>query len=439
MRCFYVLFLILINIPLLAQTRFANLEQCLEYVKANNPSLKAEGLNEEMIESRMRSAWGALLPQVRAFGSFDNNISLPVQLVPAQFLGGPEGEFAEVQFGTRYTSSYGVEASVSLVNISNWKNIHASTLAHEASTYQLADKQLSLLEQAATAYYLALLGYEAVTISIQLVSSADSLLKAAETRIANGLIEPMEYNRVKALHLESIQQLTAQHGALEKNINTLKYFSGIGIGDTLIFSENISQALLTDGNSQFEFSSTSLPRYQMLHYKSLQSSEELKRQRFKILPEVSLFARYTRQAFSNDPDLFTSAQPWYEVGVAGIRAEWSLFTGFNRQSSIRQASLQAEIAQEDLKNFTLHSEREIQELKINHLVASEAVNRYKTHFELNHENYRIAGKKYNEGVYTIDQYIVIYQELVRSQNQYLANLANYLIYKSIITGRNALK
>lgn len=439
MKRFFVLFLILINTTLVAQTRFENLAQCLEYVKAHNPSLRSEALNEEMVESRMRSAWAPLLPQVRAFGSFDNNISLPVQLVPAQFLGGPEGQFAEVQFGTRYTSSYGVEASISLVNISSWRNISTSTLAHQASTYQFEDKQLSLLEQAATVYYLALLGYEAVTISTQLVSSADSLLKAAEIRHANGMIEPMEFNRVKALHLESLQQLTAQQAALEKNINTLKYISGIDIGDTLIFSGNISQVLPISSNTESEIISTRLPRHRMLHYRTLQASEELKRQRSKVFPEVSLFGRYTRQAFSNDTDMFTSAQPWYEVGVAGLRAEWNLFTGFSRQSSIRQASLQAEIAQEDLKQFTLQSDREIQELRVNHVVASEAVTRYKAHYELNQENYRIAGKKYIEGVYTIDQYIVIYQELVRSQNQYLANLANYLIYESIIKGRNALK
>jgi outer membrane protein TolC len=439
MRHFYLLILTLCCIQGFAQTRFDNLEQYLEHVRANNHSLKSETFNEKISDLRVKSAWSSLYPQVRAFGSFDNNISLPVQLVPAQFLGGQEGEFREVQFGTRYNSSFGVEASLSLVNISNWKNVRAASLAQKASAYQLEDKKLSVIEQATTSYYLTLLGFEAVAINKELVNSADSLLKAAEIRFANGLIEQMDYNRVKRLHLETAQHLATQQASLEKNINVLKTLCGLNISDTLILSEVIDASVASPENpSSLITAGTALPMYHMLQYKTLQATEDLKRQRARVLPEISLFGRYTRQTFSNETDLF-SGQPWYEVGVAGIRAEWNLFSGFNRQSAIRQSTWQTQIAEEELKNYKLQAERETDEIKINHQLAATALNHYAEHYKLSSENFRIAGAKYNQGVYTIDQYITIYQEQIQSQNQYLSNLTNYLVYESIIKSRNALQ
>src|SRR5688572_22801155 len=101
-----------------SQTTFKTLDECLAHSRQNNPALKINDLNHKVSQERIRAAWAALLPQVKAFDNFDNNLSLPVQLVPAQFLGGPEGEYAKVQFGTQYSISYGAEASLSLVNVS---------------------------------------------------------------------------------------------------------------------------------------------------------------------------------------------------------------------------------------------------------------------------------------------------------------------------------
>ncbi|HEY0742604.1 MAG TPA: TolC family protein, partial [Chryseosolibacter sp.] len=159
MRNVFVFILLLLAFPLGvgAQTTFNSLEEVIIHAKANNPGLKVETLNQQISEQRLKSAWSALLPTVRAFGTVDNNISLPVQLVPAEFLGGQEGEFAKVQFGTQFASTYGAEANLSLVNAANWKNIKANSLAKEASRHQFEDRALSLTEQVITAYYFTLL------------------------------------------------------------------------------------------------------------------------------------------------------------------------------------------------------------------------------------------------------------------------------------------
>jgi outer membrane protein TolC len=436
-----VLLFIILAIPQAvdAQIRFTSLDEAIAHAKSNNASLKAENLNQQISDQRLKSAWSALLPTVRAFGTLDNNVSLPVQLVPAEFLGGQEGEFAKVQFGTQFTSTYGAEANLSLINPSNWKNIKASSLAKEASRYQFQDRELTLTEQIITAYYFALLSRESIILNKELLDAADSLLSAASVRLQNGMIEPLEFNRVKSLFLETETQLRESEGAFNKNINALKALANISEQDTLILSESIAQSLGQQKPSRLSISNSSLPRYRMLNSRHQQSTEELKRQQMRILPELSVYGRYTRQAFNNDFEIFSSGQSWFDVGVVGLRAEWNIFSGFNRQSSIRQASLQARSAQYELESYTRQSEKDLEELAINHRVAADGLQKFTEHFQLNSMNHRIAGDKYTEGIYTIDQYVTIYQERVRSQNQYLSKLANFLVYESMIQSRNLLK
>jgi outer membrane protein TolC len=422
-----------------AQTHFQSLEQCIAYAREHNASLLSERFNAAISHERVKSAWAGILPQIKAFGTFDNNISLPVQLVPAQLLGGPEGEYAKVQFGTRYSATYGAEASLPLINVSNWKNIQSAQHAEKVSEHQIADKDLTLTEQLATAYYMALLSREASILNEELVNASDSLLDAAIVRLSNGMIEPLEYNRVKAVHLESQQQLQESQALYQKNIDALKSLSEINIADTLILSENIADVIKANNTpTSLAITSADMPRYKMLLQRRLLTREDLKKQRSKTLPELSLYARYAQQTFSNQTNVFAN-DSWFDVGVVGLRAEWTLFTGLNRQSSIQQASLQSKIAEQELQSYTLQADKELEDLRINHQVAIEGVTRYSEHYQLNAMNLNIAGEKYNQGIYSIDQYITIYQERVRSQNQYLSKLANYFIYDSLVTMRNALQ
>ncbi|MFZ6010690.1 MAG: TolC family protein [Bacteroidota bacterium] len=434
------LMLMIVSTTLAAQTRFDGLEQCLDFARQHNLALQTEKLNHSISEQKVKSAWAALLPQIKAFGTLDNNISLPVQLVPAQLLGGNEGEYAKLKFGTQYAASYGAEASLSLLNVAQWKNIKSAQYGEQANVYQAIDRELNVIEQVIASYYFALLSREAVSLNRELVEASDSLLHSAQARLDNGLIERLDYNRVKALNLESIQQLEESKVAFEKNVNALKLLCGLQSGDSLQITETISDSFSKNKTpSALTVTTESLPRYQVLSSRKLQAEEEWKRQRARIMPEISLYARYARQAFRDEFNFFSGDQPWFDVGVAGVRAEWSLFTGFNRQSSIKQASIQTKIAQQEFENYVLQAEKELDDLKLNHRVSAQGVVHWMDHYNLNSVNYHLAGEKYTQGVYTIDQYITIYQELVRSQNQYLNKLASYLVYESMIITRNALK
>ena len=63
------------------------------------------------IRKAYKDQWSTIaigLPQISANADYQNFIELPTSLIPAQFFGGNEGEFAEVQFGTPQTMTAGL-------------------------------------------------------------------------------------------------------------------------------------------------------------------------------------------------------------------------------------------------------------------------------------------------------------------------------------------
>lgn len=438
MRIF--LFLVMTGAWTLAggQHTLSSLDQYLESVSRNNDAIGIEELYSDASGERLRAARSSLLPQVKAFGAFDDNISLPVQLVPAEFVGGREGEYAKVQFGMQFNTSFGAEASFALFNPSAWKNITVASLAKQTSAHRLVEQKQNIAEQAIGHYFHTLFSKEAVVLNRELVKASDSLLSAAMARLSNGMIETLEFNRVKAIHIESLQQLQISEASHALQLNLMKYLAGLKPTDSLIVAGTLMQAKEQMPSPDLLIISSGLPGYRTRSSRKKELLEEQKKYSMKVLPEVMIFARYSRQSFSHQFETL-SDQPWFDVGVAGLKAEWNLFTGFSRQASIRQSTLLARAAAGELDAWEKQSDQELHALQTNLRVARSGADRYKEHYYLNAENYRIASEKYNAGIYPVDALVTVYRELVSSQQQYLKYLSDYLYYQAIINNRNNVK
>ena len=85
-----------------------SLEEAVAFGLENNRTI----LNASFeVQKAYKEKWKTIavgLPQINAEANYQNFIELPTSLIPAQFFGGEEGEFAEVQFGTPQTMTAGV-------------------------------------------------------------------------------------------------------------------------------------------------------------------------------------------------------------------------------------------------------------------------------------------------------------------------------------------
>jgi len=421
--------------PLKAQISFGQLQEAQSYALANQPEMQMELLNESKAESAQLNSLSVLMPQVKAISSFDDYFSLPVQLIPAEIFGGPEGEFREVQFGTQYVLSYGLEANMPLINAQAWKNLQISRVTAQTANFKSQNREQRLNEEVARAYYITLLSQQALAVSKANFQANDTLLQSATSKYNNGLMELLEYNRIKALNLESKQNVLDNEATLERNTNTFKKLCGIEISQSVSLTEQLDfqndEALTLVSNSQ------QMPEYFMLQAKLYQSELEQQKQIMRYLPEVSAFGRYTRQAQRNEFNFGDGSQSWFNIGLVGIKAEWVLFSGLGRVSSTTQASQTRKITEWELKEYELRSQKELADLAKNYNTAKEGLTTYQNHYQLYQENYRLAVYKFDQGIYSTDQLLQIYNEKLKSQNQYLSKMADYYLNRALINIKNS--
>ena len=91
-------------------------------------SYQSQTANKEVEKSKrkVKETISTGLPQINASGSYQNFLELPRQLVPAEFFGGNEGEFAEVVFGTEQQMGIDITATQLLFDGSYFVGLQAS-------------------------------------------------------------------------------------------------------------------------------------------------------------------------------------------------------------------------------------------------------------------------------------------------------------------------
>ena len=431
--CFGLL-LLLFSGTVFGQHTFPSLESCIRFAFRNRPDLQNERLSETIAQNGQKLATSALYPQLKAFSTFDDYLSLPVQLIPSEFLGDSAGGFRQIQFGTQYNFTYGLEANVPLLNLQNWQNRKIAETETQAVIHQKISNFQAAAERITQAYYLTLLTREATAISLENMQVNDTLLLTADQKFKNGIIEPLEHNRLKALQLESKQTWLDNQTAYRRNLIQLKTLLGIATEAPFELTETLAEAQTTD--IALTATAEESNQYLVLQWKTRVAEQEFQKQKRRWAPEISGYGRFTRQSMSNNINIFSPELPWFDIGVIGLRLDWPIFTGFNRNISIKQASLNRQIAENTLAQQTLETNQVLAELQLDYENSKSSLQTSRQHYALYQDNYALARYKYHHDVYSTDQLLQVYAEKLRSQNQYLTAMGNYYISRMLIQLKN---
>ncbi|MGB0525444.1 MAG: TolC family protein [Flammeovirgaceae bacterium] len=429
---------LLLTVNGVAQHQFSDLKSCLAYAYEHRKELQIAQLNQSTSTEKIKLAHAALLPQINAFATLDNNVQLPVQLVPAEFVGGQAGEFAEIQFGTQYNFASGVEATLSLWNPALWNKLKKSHLEEEKATLALQDQKLKIAEQIARKYYYSLLTQELIRLNEQNQSNNDTLYQTAQAQYEAGTIELLELNRVQSLWLTGQTNLTQALASHQLQLDQLKLAMGISITEELALPPLRTFIIEAEPSTNLSFETTAYPQYKQNQLDNELASLELKDQKQARLPKLSAYARYTAQAQRNEFNFLDFEEPWFGIGLVGMRVDVPIFTGFSRKSSIQIASIQQELSQQQADLFLQQQLQQDQALLRDYQTAKTQLEYTKSIYTLAKSNYELAQYKYQHGVFSIEQVITLHNERLTAQNQYLTQLGNYLIYRGIIEVKNQI-
>ena len=288
-------------------------------------------------------------PQINAGMQYQNNIEQPVSVVPAQFFGGQEGEFAEVIFGTQQTAMANVELSQLLFDGTYIVGVQGIRHYIETAENVLEKTQIEIKKAVITAYVNALVTRENIEILQRNATTVRSNLQEIEQLFANGFSEEENVEQLR-LTLSSLEtQIRYAQKAAVLADNVLKLLLGIDIVERPQLSDSLEELtalhLLTEqptddynNNIDIRLAENNVTSEQLLY----------RLERAKGLPSFTAFLNGNYMGNSNDFSFTEREQKWFGSAAFGLRVRVPIFSSLGRSASNQKAKLSLQQAETQL-------------------------------------------------------------------------------------------
>ncbi|TNE74382.1 TolC family protein [bacterium] len=370
------------------------LSQAIKTALANATEIKQAVYQIEDAEQSVLVSWGEVFPKIDTDISYQRNLEVPVNFLPAEIFGGPAGTLIPVRFGTDNNWSGGFTVSQTLFRGEAFVGIATADL------YRLAQKEnhraiaQKVVTQTRVAYYQALFANETYRLEQLNIERLRKNLVENEARVKAGLVDDYDVLRLKVqLKNQEPALKNAENAVLEAN-RRLNLAMGLPVnvrfeivGDLKefeILSENAVSSLNTDLKSIDKMTPLTFDSPNEISFmvnasrgdlRSLKVASDLQDQRIfadktNFLPNLnaSYSMRWTA-AQAGTPVFFATSDQRARSQVLGLTLNWNLFNGLKQYTALQQSKIekknieeQRRFAKESAVNETLTAQDNIQNL-----------------------------------------------------------------------------
>ena len=402
-----------------------SLEEAIAFGEQNNRTVKKASME---VQKAYKEKWSTIaigLPQISATANYQNFVELPTSLIPAQFFGGKEGEFAEVQFGTPQTMDAGVTLQQLVFDGSYIVGLQASNIFLTISKNVLEKTLLEVRKSIVNTYSTVLLVRENISFLEKNKTNLNKNLEELNQLFRNGFEEEESVEQLR-LTLSSIETQLRYAKNLERiSLDMLKLLMGFPtqspllLSDTLealtnesLFNASAPENINLDNNIDVKIAQNNLLSENLLY----------KYERSKNLPRLSAFlnGNYTgnSQSFT-----FTQAdQKWFGAALFGVNLQVPLFSSLKNRAISQKAKIAVSQAETELTETKERISIEIQAAENDYKLAVE-------NYFTNKENLGLATRieqknqtKYFEGVASSFELREAQLQLYSAQNNYIKSI-----------------
>ena len=406
-------------------TELVSLEEALAFGEQNNRNIKKASME---IRKAYKDQWSTIaigLPQISANADYQNFIELPTSLIPAQFFGGNEGEFAEVQFGTPQTMTAGLTLQQLIFDGSYIVGLEASKIFLKISENIFEKTLLEVRRNIVQTYSSVLLARENIDFLKKNKNNLEKNLLELNQLYENGFEEEESVEQIR-LTLSGVKtQLRYINNVERITLDMLKLLMGFPIKSPLILSDDLEKLtndslfnfkvpenLSLDNNIDIKIAENNLLSETLLY----------RYERSKGLPRLSAFLNGNYTGNSESFTFTQQGQKWFGAALLGINLQIPVFSSLRRSALSQKAKIAMLQAENDL---TETQERILIEVKAAENDYKLAVENYFT----NKENLELATRiekknqlKYFEGVTSSFELREAQLQLYSAQNNYIKSI-----------------
>lgn len=381
-----------------------NLEESIQIALENNMGYKIAESTVDVSQAQVKEAEGAKKLNMKLRGGV-------LQM--------SETLDEEDMAANDYSDLFALAPAVPIISISATKIIYSGGKIESLIDQAEANKQISLndlekekqtiIYKVTEAYYKILQAEGIKKVSAQAVKQMQAHLESSEALLKEGMIAPIDLNRIKSQLSNLEHNLIKAENGYELTMYNLNSIMGIDLNTELLLENNLSyepceidleQALIQAGENRLEMMNISQQR--------------------RIMEAMVDVAKSNRK-----PQVVFSA----ESGIAGwqamIVAEYSFLDGGVNKAKIEQAEKKLTQVDQTEKQVRQLIEFEVRSAYLNMKEAEKLIKVAEEGIKNSQESFRIAQVKYNEGIATNTEVIDAQSTLIEAETNHLNALYDY--------------
>jgi outer membrane protein len=406
-----------------------SLQDALNYAEKNNVQIKNALIDIQLQKQSNRETTATAYPSLAANGSFTDNLKLPVQLVPAEFLdpNAPPGTFIPLKFGTKYATSGSLDLSQILFDGQVFVGLQARSTSMKWQTVNAEITKENIKANVIKVYYQLVLSRTQIALIDVNIGLVEKQKHDASIMYENGFAEQLDVDRseVQLANLKTEKERVLL--SVANGYNGLKILLGMSPKETLILTDSLTDDQIKENSLlSNEFNYEDRKEFQYLQLSQKLGEYDIKRYQYSRLPTLSLNASYATQNYGDKIDF---SKDWFSSSYVGARISVPLFRGFAINSRVAQAKLRLQKMQNQLDDMKRTIDNDVETAANNFRTAIVVMDYQKKNMELADRVYQQTKKKYEVGTGSQTEVVTTQAGLETAQSNYINSLYDAVIAK----------
>ncbi len=417
------------------------------YALQNNYNIKNAKTDIAIAEKVVWETTAIGLPQVSASVEYQHFLDVATQMMPdfisPAVIGVNQSVFGlsptvpldttpqmfPVQFGAKHSATFGITVSQLIFSGEYIVGLQASRIYKKVSEQTLEKTEEDVKEAITQSYYIALVAKESRQILdstlINLTKTREETYQLYKTGFVDETtVDQLDYNIGTVRN--SLQSMENQVVLTEK---LLKLQMGMDLDQLIKLTDDLETAVNeTDMSSSDEFSVSQNKQFQMMETQEELMTLSYKREFSTVLPTLSAFFSYSKNAQRNEFNFFDTDKDWYPTTVVGVRLDIPIFSSGSRHVKIQQAKMELSKAQTSKKMVE-------QSVSLEYIKSSNTLQVSKNKYDSEIRNKALALKIYDNTLKKYQNGTASSMDLTNAHNQYLKALGDY--FSAVVEVLNA--
>lgn len=319
------------------------LKQCIEIGLENNRNLKKALLDETKAGYNRDEIRGAGLPQLSAYGQYNNFIDVFPQAVPGGIFGGDPDEIQVISLGVPQSLKAGFELNQLIFSNSYLIGLKAAKTGEEFYRLLAQQSEEDVIHEISMNYLAAIQLHLQRENLLANIDQLEGLEKILQSQYDNDLARKVDLNRVK-VNLSSIK---SELENLEINVyqreGYLKLVMGIPTTTELSLDKSIADMDKKVQDFQVQdFNIFDRKDIQILEVQETLYEYEYKNIKAQNQPQLVGFADWNKNAFSQEFNFLSQNKVWYQGFLIGLKLQIPIFDGLQTKSKAAQSRVNAQ-------------------------------------------------------------------------------------------------